>query len=69
MAKNETDLLTERQACQLLGVGPRTLRLWRDRRGLPYLKITNKFVRYRKPDLMQWAGSFLVARIQTPVVG
>ena len=59
MLKNNTtptgaDLLTEAEAALILSVEPRTLRLWRNTRGLPHLKITNKVVRYRRGDLDGW---------------
>ena len=50
----DPDLLGESQACALLGVLPRTLRLWRNTRGLPHLKITCKIIRYRRSDINAW---------------
>ena len=51
---NPAQLLTEAEAAEILSVEPRTLRLWRNTRGLPHLKITNKVVRYRRGDLDGW---------------
>ena len=48
------ELLTEEEAARLLSVEPRTLRLWRNERGLPHLKITSKVIRYRRSDLNGW---------------
>ncbi len=42
------------------GIEPRTLRLWRRNRGLPYLRITGKVVRYRKSDIDRWLDSHSV---------
>lgn len=53
-ASNPSQLLTEVEAAEILSVEPRTLRLWRNTRGLPHLKITNKVVRYRRTDLDGW---------------
>ena len=51
---NPAQLLTEKEAANLLSVEPRTLRLWRTTRGLPHLKITGKVIRYRRADLDGW---------------
>ena len=48
------DLLTDKQAAEILAVEPRTLRLWRNTRGLPFLKITPRVVRYRRSDIEAW---------------
>ena len=50
----DSDLIDETQACALLGVLPRTLRLWRNTRSLPHLKITSKIIRYRRSDINAW---------------
>lgn len=52
------DLLNDPQAAAYLSVEPRTLRLWRQTRGLPHLKITAKVVRYRRTDLDRWLAGF-----------
>ena len=49
-----SDLLDEIQAAAYLVIKPRTLRLWRNSRGLPHLKITSKEIRYRRSDLDGW---------------
>jgi excisionase family DNA binding protein len=49
-----TDLLTDEQAAALLNVLPRTLRLWRNTRGLPHIKISGKVIRYRRSDIDAW---------------
>jgi hypothetical protein len=43
------------------GIEPRTLRLWRRNRGLPHVKLTSKFIRYRKADIDRWLDSHRVA--------
>jgi hypothetical protein len=48
------DLLTDEQLALLLGVEPRTLRLWRNTRGLPHIKVTSKVIRYRRSDVDSW---------------
>jgi DNA-binding transcriptional MerR regulator len=47
-------LLDVAAAAEILGVQPRTLRLWRNTRRLPFLKISSRVVRYRLADLNQW---------------
>lgn len=55
-------ILNDPEAAQFLGVTPRTLRLWRRKRGLPHHKITAKVIRYRTEDLHEWLNGF---RVQT----
>ncbi|MCU0782771.1 MAG: helix-turn-helix domain-containing protein [Verrucomicrobia bacterium] len=57
-------LLTEIEAARFLGITPRTLRLWRRKRGVPHLRITGKVIRYRHSDLAGWLDRFRVAVIQ-----
>ncbi len=48
------DLLTEKEAAQILGVQPQSLAVWRLRREkLPFLKI-GRLVRYRREDIERW---------------
>ena len=39
------------------GVTPRAVRDWRNKRGLPFLRITAKVVRIRRSDLDDWLAS------------
>lgn len=54
-------ILTEAQVAQALGILPRTVRLWRKTRGLPYLRLTGKVVRFRRSDLDRWLSEHSVA--------
>jgi excisionase family DNA binding protein len=56
-----SDILTDRDAAALLGVQERTLRLWRQTRGLPFIRITSKVVRYRRADIDGWLARRRVA--------
>jgi hypothetical protein len=56
------ELLDEKAACEYLKQTPRTLRLWRAKRGLPHIRITNKVIIYRKPDVDRWLMSFRTVR-------
>ncbi len=60
-ALSRADLLTDQQAAEILSVEPRTLRLWRNTRGLPHIKITPKVIRYRRADLDAWLEQKRVA--------
>jgi len=58
-------LLDDAGACLYIGGGitPRTLRLWRNRRGLPYIRITQKVIRYKVSDLNRWLDKHRVATV------
>jgi hypothetical protein len=45
-----SELLTDVQAAAFFSIEPRTLRLWR-KKGLGFVRLTSKVVRYRKVDL------------------
>jgi len=47
-------LLNHNQAAAFLNILPRTLTLWRYERGLPFIRISKKVVRYRRSDINQW---------------
>jgi DNA-binding transcriptional MerR regulator len=49
-----SDLLTDNELAPMLSVEPRTLRLWRNTRGLPFIRITSKVIRYRRTDVNAW---------------
>ena len=55
------DFLTDLQAAAILAVEPRTLRLWRHTRGLPFIRITSKVIRYRRTDIDDWLARRRVA--------
>jgi len=48
------DLLDDLQVAAILGVQPRSVRQWRSQRGLPFLRITPKTIRFRRSDLDAW---------------
>jgi predicted DNA-binding transcriptional regulator AlpA len=58
-ASNE--ILDEKRCAALLGVQPRCLRDWRQQRGLPFIKITSKIIRYRRADIDAWLARMRVA--------
>jgi len=47
-------LWTDKETADFLSVEPRTLRLWRHTRGLPFIRITSKAIRYRQTDVEAW---------------
>jgi excisionase family DNA binding protein len=57
------DILNETQAAELLGVQPRTCRLWRKTRGLPHIRITAKEIRFRRSDIDAWLAGLRVATV------
>jgi excisionase family DNA binding protein len=54
-------ILTDETAAALLTVEPRTIRDWRTRRGLPFVRLTAKVVRIRRADLDKWLARHAVA--------
>ncbi len=55
---DNSELMGGDEAAGLLGIRHRTLADWRKHRGLPYLRITAKEIRYRRSDLLAWLESF-----------
>jgi predicted DNA-binding transcriptional regulator AlpA len=48
-------LLTEEEAAEFLGYSKRALQNWRHRGdGPPYIRISERAVRYRRRDLIEW---------------
>jgi excisionase family DNA binding protein len=54
-------ILTDETAAALLTVEPRTVRDWRMRRGLPFIRVTAKVIRIRRADLDKWLARHQVA--------
>jgi hypothetical protein len=54
-------LIDEKQAATFVGYTVRSLQNWRYRGGgPPFIKFTNRTVRYRRRDLIAWAEARLV---------
>ena len=51
-------------AAYIGGITARTIREWRARRGLPFIRITAKTIRIRRADLDEWLARRRVAMIQ-----
>jgi len=50
-----SELLSEKQAADFLGLSPRALQAWRTKGGgPPYLRIGHRTVRYSQTDLEAW---------------
>lgn len=50
-----TELLDTRQAAKMLGVATITLEKWRrERKHLPFIRVSPSCVRYKRIDLDQW---------------
>jgi hypothetical protein len=56
-----SSLLDDAGVAALFIVKPRTVRLWRETRGLPFIRITKKIIRYRREDVDAWAAGHRVA--------
>jgi hypothetical protein len=54
------ELFDDAGASQYLLTTPRTLRLWRAK-GLPFIKLSARSLRYRRCDLDAWLSSHRVA--------
>jgi predicted DNA-binding transcriptional regulator AlpA len=53
-------LINETEAARFLGYSVRTLQNWRVRGGgPPYIKVSNRSIRYRRRDLIAWADAHL----------
>jgi predicted DNA-binding transcriptional regulator AlpA len=52
--KSPNPLLSEAEVLAMLGITRRTLRTWRKLRGFPYIRISNKSLRYRRADIENW---------------
>jgi hypothetical protein len=60
--QNTPDILTDATAAIYIGdITPRTVRDFRMRRGLPFVRITPKVVRIRRADLDKWLVRHQVA--------
>jgi excisionase family DNA binding protein len=56
------ELLTDETAAAYIGgIESRTVREWRMKRGLGFLRITPKVIRIRKSDLDRWLSRHAVA--------
>ena len=56
-----SDLLTETEAAQVLGMKPQSLSVWRlHKKNLPFVKI-GRLVRYRREDIEAWLERQTVA--------
>jgi excisionase family DNA binding protein len=59
------DILTDVTAAAYVGgIEPRTIRDWRTRRGLPFIRITPKVIRIRRADLEKWLARHQVATLR-----
>lgn len=60
--KRQSDLLSNLEAAEYLGVTPRTLEVWRctKRHEIPYFKV-GRLVKYRKTDLDAWLNSRIIS--------
>jgi len=57
----DAGVMNEAECADYLRQKPRTIRLWRKRRGLPFIKLTSKVVLFRRPDVDGWLAQHRVA--------
>lgn len=57
------EYLSDESAGALVGVAPKTITSWRKRRGLPFVRLSNRVVRIRRSDLEAWLESMKEKRI------
>jgi len=51
-------LFTEKQAAEYLNLSQRALQSWRySGRGMPFIRISHRCIRYRKSDIDEWLDS------------
>jgi predicted DNA-binding transcriptional regulator AlpA len=50
----QDELLTERQAAELLQISPRTLRRWRYEKSGPPVSYVGKSPRYLRSEVLEW---------------
>ena len=50
--------LTVRQAAKYLGVSPKTVYLWVERKQIPHLRVMGRNIRFLKSDLEPFRASF-----------
>lgn len=61
---NPNEIFDDKSAAAYIGgVKARTIRLWRSRRGLPFIRITARVIRIRQTDLGDWLARHRVAQI------
>jgi len=51
---------------EYLGQKPRTIRGWRQTRGLPYCRLTQKSIVFRRADVDAWLAQHRVAVVAAP---
>ena len=50
-----TQFVDKNAAGELLGVSPRTIEKWTQRREIPFIRISHRCVRYDLAELAEWA--------------
>jgi hypothetical protein len=53
-SRSFAEIFDEATCAAYIGVRPRTIREFRSRLGLPFLRITSKVVRFKKADVDDW---------------
>lgn len=56
-SRQESDVISRRQAAKLIGVHPRTLSKLVHREGLPLLTVLGKSWRFSRREVLAWVGA------------
>jgi excisionase family DNA binding protein len=54
------NIITSKQAAELLGIKLRTLRKWVQLRKIPYIRYSQRNVKFRAADLIEWQENKVV---------
>ena len=55
---SEVELMSEGEVARMLGVRPRTVGVWRRKRGVVGVRVGAKVVRYRRGEVEKWLEGF-----------
>lgn len=61
--RKAAEYLTDEEAADLLGLEPKTIRVWRKTRGLPFIRLSSRAVRIRRADLEAWLETMREKRV------
>ncbi len=57
---DDDELLTEAEVAKIFRLQPRMMKEWRAYRGLPFIKLSAKVVRFRRKDVREWVAQHRV---------
>lgn len=60
---NQSNYLTEPDVAAILAVNLETVRLWRKTKGIPYIRLSHRCIRFRRADIDEWMTRQRVATV------